>query len=87
MYLSFVRPLVEYGAELWDPYLQRDIKTIERVQQFACKVIFRGGNWNGSYHDMIEQLGIPTLQRRRTYLKLCTFYKIIKGYFFFNDLY
>ena len=51
MYLSFVRPLLECGAELWNSYLQRDIKTIEQVQQLACKVILRGGNWNVSYHD------------------------------------
>ena len=39
MYLIFVRPLVEYGAELWEPYLQGDIKTIERVQQLQGDIL------------------------------------------------
>ena len=31
LYLSLVRPLLEYAVQSWSPYLQRDINTIERV--------------------------------------------------------
>jgi len=41
-------------------------------------------NWDAGY-----QICIPTLENRRLYLKLCTLYKIIYGYFYFppNVLY
>jgi len=35
-------------------------------------------NWDAGY-----QICIPTLEKRRLYLKLCTVYKIIYGYFYF----
>ena len=35
-YISVVRPLLEYGSAVWDPYLQKDIQSIEMVQQRAA---------------------------------------------------
>ena len=32
-YTSLVRPLLEYGAIIWDPYTQQDIDRIERIQR------------------------------------------------------
>jgi len=34
-YTSLIRLLLEYGAAVWDPYLQRDIQSIEMVQRRA----------------------------------------------------
>ena len=31
-YISIVRPLLEYGSAVWDPYLQKDKQSIEMVQ-------------------------------------------------------
>ena len=31
-YTSIVRPLLEYGSAVWDPYLQKEIQSIEMVQ-------------------------------------------------------
>ena len=36
-YTSLVRPLLEYGAAVWDPYLQKDIQNIEMVQRRAAR--------------------------------------------------
>ena len=33
---SIVRPLLEYGSAVWDPYLLKDIRSIEMVQQCAA---------------------------------------------------
>ena len=39
--------------------------------------------WDLGYQDLLELSQLPTLQNRRLYLKLCTLYKIIHGYFYF----
>ena len=38
-YLSLVRPILEYGAVVWDPYHRIDIDCIERVQHRAARFI------------------------------------------------
>ena len=39
LYLSLVRPHLEYAAQLWDPYIQSDIDKLESVQKFAVKLV------------------------------------------------
>ena len=36
LYLTTVRPHLEYASSVWDPYgnLEKDIEAIERVQKF-----------------------------------------------------
>ena len=29
---------LEYASSVWDPYLKKDIKAVERVQKFAIKI-------------------------------------------------
>jgi hypothetical protein len=36
-YISLVRSTLEYGAIIWDPYLQSDIDKIEKVQWKAVR--------------------------------------------------
>ncbi len=38
-YLALVRPLLEYGAAVWNPYLQKDIEKIECIQRNAARFI------------------------------------------------
>ena len=37
LYNSYVRPQLEFGVSAWNPYLKRDIETLERVQRRATK--------------------------------------------------
>ena len=36
-YMSLVRPILEYGAACWDPYRERQISVLDRVQMKAAK--------------------------------------------------
>ena len=37
VYLALVQPVLEYGAAVWDTYLQGDINRIERIQRRAAR--------------------------------------------------
>ena len=43
-YKTLVRPTLEYGSAAWDPYYDKDIKKLERVQRKAAQ--FCAGNYN-----------------------------------------
>ena len=82
LYITQVRPHLEYAIPVWDPYLSKDIEAIESVQRFASKVCTK--QWHDtSYQDRLKALNIGTLQSRRQHQKLCYLYKIINGQSFF----
>ena len=39
--------------------------------------------WDLGYQDLLDLFQLPTLENRRLYLKLCTLYEILLGYFYF----
>ena len=65
---------------MWDPHTKRDINLLEGVQKFALRVCFK--QYSGSYEDLLSMANL--LKERRTFLKLCAFYKIYMGYFIFS---
>ena len=67
LYLTLVRPHLEYASQVWDPHLIKDCKQLEDVQKFACKVSLK--NWSTTYDEMLGTLNIPTLGQRRKALK------------------
>ena len=36
LYISIVRPHMEYAAQVWDPRLKKDQDLLESTQKFAC---------------------------------------------------
>ena len=81
LYLSLVRPHLEYAAELWDPHTRRDIDKLESVQKFALKVISH--QWDTGYEDLLDTVNIPTLRTRRLNLKLSYIFKVVHGITYF----
>ena len=66
-YLSLVRSVLECGATLWDPYLQKDISKLEQVQRKAAR--FVSGDYKsrtaGSMQKLLWKLDLPPLQVHR----------------------
>lgn len=83
LYLSLVRPRLEYASPVWSPHTVSLTAQIERVQKFALKIV--SGEWNADYHALLTQFQIPTLQRRRSELSLCLLYKISRSNCFFPE--
>ena len=77
LYIAHVHPILEYGACIWDPHLQKDIDCIERVQRLASKMCTR--NWSLPYDQRLSLLDLPTLSFRRKVTKMCFLYKILNG--------
>ena len=39
LYISLVRPHLDYASIIWNPYLLKDIRTLEAVHRRATKMI------------------------------------------------
>ena len=80
-YVSLIRPILEYGTVVWDPYYSTDINKIERVQHRAARFIT--GDYKtrdpGCVTSMIKDLKLPTLQERRRDIRLSYYYKVVEG--------
>ena len=83
MYLLLIRPHLEYACTVWDPFLQKDIQLLEKVQKFAAKVCTK--QWNWSYEELLHTLQLPSLQERCKRMKLVLLYKYIDNMAYFSE--
>ena len=78
IYLTYVRPKLEYAAPLWNPHKKKDIHKLERVQRHATRMVPELRDL--SYKDRLERLAIPSLQSRRLRGDMITVYKLLNGF-------
>ena len=52
MYISLVRPHLEYATQVWDPHLQQNIGDIESVQKFALRICSK--EWEKEYTKLLD---------------------------------
>ena len=83
LYLSLIRPHLEYACQLWDPYTQNDVNKLESVQKFALKLVSH--RWDAGYEELTRLVNVPMLSERRLHLKLVQVYKILHGLYDFPD--
>ena len=69
LYITLVRPHLQYACEIWNPHLKRDINKVEQLQKFGLRM--RTRRWNSDYLDLLLLFSILTLGDRRLYLSLC----------------
>ena len=77
LYKTFIRPHLEYASVVWDPYLAKDIQSLERTQKFALRMCFR--DWSFPYQELLARAETPSLAERRERAKLCHLFKIVHG--------
>ena len=65
-----------YAAVVWDPYCAGNVSALEKVQKFALKVCT--GCWSCDYSNLLHQSQLPSLSKRRKYIRLCTFFKLLQ---------
>lgn len=83
LFNTLIRPKLEYGSVVWNPFHQNKINYIERVQKKFVKYIAR--KFDGidtlllSYQPLLNQYEIISLKARRQFIDLLYIYKILNG--------
>ncbi len=77
LYGALVRPHLEYGMPACSPNLVADINHLGRIQRFAIRLVT--GMRQLSYEEMLQRLGLHSLQRGRLRADLIIAFKIFKG--------
>ena len=62
-YIALVRPNLEYGAIVWDPYKLQDIQLIEKIQRQAARYIKNDScsRFDGCVHEIPRDLKLQPL--------------------------
>jgi len=81
LYLTLVRPHLEYASPVWNPSTRKQIKMLEDVEKFAMRVATR--RWDTGYQDLLNMANVPSLESRRLQSSMCTLYKIVHGLCYF----
>ena len=74
LYKTFVRPHLEYGAQIWNPHLQQDTSRLERVQRRMTKIVPQLRSL--PYAQRLAQMDLTSLAERRERGDLIQFFKI-----------
>ncbi|MEW8548405.1 MAG: reverse transcriptase family protein, partial [Candidatus Thiodiazotropha sp.] len=78
MYISFIRPVLEYCDSVWDNASTETKQKLETVHIEAARTI-TGATKLCSIQKLFDDLGWESLQNRRNKHKLTIFYKIMNG--------
>ena len=78
-YFTLVRAGLDYAAPGWDPYLCKDIDSIERIQWQAAHWVKSQYSYTTSVTSLLKDLMWTPLADRRTNQKLCLLHKIYTG--------
>jgi ribonuclease P/MRP protein subunit RPP40 len=76
LYISLVRPHLEYAVQVWNPYLTKDIKLIEKVQRRAIRIPTNMEAHREDYEGRLKEWGLTKLSVRRVRGDLIQMYKI-----------
>ena len=63
LYISFVRPLIEFAVPVWCPSLKGDIETLERIQHRVTRLVKSLRKL--PYEERLKRLKLTTLEERR----------------------
>ena len=62
LYISLIRPILEYASPVWNPQLTKDVNLIESTQRRCLRL-------------SNEVVSLPSLESRRLFIDLCEVYK------------
>ena len=78
-YTAIVYPKLKYAFAAWDPYLQKDIVKLERIQRKAARFCTKNYHPTTSITEMLQDW--TSLELRRPMTQLTLLYKMSRGQF------
>ena len=80
-YISLIRSTLKYSSVIWDPFLQKDIDKLEKVQRQAARFISgdHTSRDHGCVTQMLSDLHLPPHRDRRKANHLVFFFKVAEG--------
>ena len=78
LYISFIRPLLEYSDSVWDNCSSESKKQLEAIHTESARIV-SGATKLCSIEKLFVELGWESLQSRQNKHKLILFYKIFHG--------
>ena len=79
-YKGMVRPILEYGSSIWDPYIDKLQEELEKVQNRAARFVTRNYVFEtGSMTGILGQWKWESLKKRRKDNRLILLYKGLNG--------
>ena len=79
MYISYVRPLLEYSSIVWDGCTEQDKNTLELLQNEAALIV-TGLTRSANIENLYKECGWVSLAKRRHFQKLCFMFKCINNF-------
>ena len=78
LYKTFVRPRLEHAVSAWNPWLEADIKCLEKIQERLIKMLsdVRGS----TYEEKLKDAGLTSLKERRERGDAIQTFKVLKGF-------
>ena len=77
MWVSIIRPLIDYGSQVWSPTEGVMLDKIEKLQYDFTRLMPEIRNL--PYEERLKKLGISSLQRRFERYKIFYIWKILQG--------
>jgi Reverse transcriptase (RNA-dependent DNA polymerase)/Endonuclease-reverse transcriptase len=77
LYKRYVRPHLEFSVQAWNPWLQKDIAVLEKVQERAVRQV--NGLHGRTYEQRLTEIGMESLKERREEADMILVYKVMNG--------
>ena len=74
-----MRPIVEYSANVWDPYVATNIQQVEMIQRRTARWVFGRYDRLDSVTYTLSSLILRSLELRRSGARLCLLYVQCNG--------
>lgn len=81
LYMTYVRPQMEYASSIWDPGQVSLTQVLETVQNRATRFILGNYHRTSSVTQMKKSLNLLPLATRRKHFRICLFHKIFYSNF------